>query len=271
MLQTVHDVLRRLLYEQGRISPRDVDIAFEAPTRTWIERLTRPSLNLYLFGIQENVDLRQTSFQSTRIDGHAQRRLPPRRIDVRYMVSAHTTDADDEYRLLWRALVTLMKFPEIPVEMLPDEVQQCGAPLTIRVAQPDDSARIPDLWSVLGADPHPAFCSVVTAPADLETTFTSPLVLTRTVRFGQGQAVLAERLDIHIGGTVRDHDGMPVGGVTVAVAGSAMGVVTNDEGMFVLRNVPAGRVRLRATHPDGREEQNTIVVPSETYDIVFPA
>ena len=74
------------------------------------------------------------------------------RIDLRYLVSAHTTETDDEHRLLWRALGTLMKSPELPAAMLPEELRQHDIPLTVRVAQAEDSPRLLDLWGGLGTD-----------------------------------------------------------------------------------------------------------------------
>src|SRR5437660_12211936 len=100
MLADLHDALRRLLYELGQISPLEVDVRFEAPTRQWIERLTRPTIDFFLCDLKENVDLRATQFQTNRGNGHAERRAPPRRIDLQYMVSALATDIDDSHRLL---------------------------------------------------------------------------------------------------------------------------------------------------------------------------
>lgn len=271
MLPDIHDALRQILYEQGRITPAEVDVRFESPTRDWIGRLIRPTVNLFLFGLQENTELRQSAFQSTRVNGHAERRMPPRRIDLRYMVSAHTTDEQDEHRLIWRVLVTLLKYPELPDEVLSEELRQTGVPITNRVAQPGDDMKMLDVWGALGSDPHPAFCSVLTVPADLDLAIAAPLVLTRTLRFGPGAGTLAavEHTNTEIGGIVRDGDGLSLRGVTVAVVGSAVSVRTNDEGAFVVRNVPTGPVRLRVTRPDGGEQIVDMAVPSDRYDIVL--
>lgn len=269
MLTELHDTVRALVYEQGQISPAEVDVRFESPTREWIGRLMRPTINFFLVSMQENTDLRQTAAQSTRANGRAERRMPPRRIDVRYMVSVHTTDADDEHRLIWRVLLTLLKYHELPAELLPQELRQYDLPVTNRVAQPDDGMNLLDVWGALGSDPHPAFCSVITLAADLDVATTTPLVLTRTLRFGQGEGAVAERIDIEIGGIVRDGEGAPLGGVTVAVVGSAVGVLTNAEGAFVLRNVPSGPVQLRVARQGGIERTVNIAVPSDRYDIVL--
>jgi hypothetical protein len=269
MLSLLHDAARRLLSEEGRISPLDVDITFTAPTKEWIGRLTRPTLNLLLLDVRENTDLRQGAYQSTRVNGRAEKRLPPRRMDVRYMVSGHATESEDEQQLFWRAMVTLMKFPEFPDALLPDELRQYGVPITNRVAQADDGAKVLDIWSALGVEPHPAFCCVVTLPVDLDRAVSSPLVLTRTVRVGPGAGAEAHT-DTQIAGIVRDGAGVPLGGVLVEIEGSAAaGVVTDVEGQFTFRHVPAGPLRLRALRSDGQERVAAFNVPSESYDILL--
>jgi len=270
MLTEVDKGLRNVIYEVGRISSAEVDVRFDAPTREWIERLVRPTVNCFLYSVQENGDLRQTGFQATRVNGRAERRVPPRRIDLHYMVSAHATEKEDEHRLLWRVLATLMRFPELPEEWLSEEMRALGVPLAMCVAQEEDNGQLLGLWSGLGVEPHPAVCCVITAPLDLERVFDAPLVLTRTLRFARSLDGVAEHTDIQIGGIVRGGDGTPLGGVVVAIEGSAAeGVVTGAEGIFVLRNVPSGPIRLRATRPDGAERTVDITVPSETYDIVL--
>lgn len=270
MLADIHDALQRLLYEHGRISPFEVDVRFEAPTKEWVERLTRPTLNLFLFELQENTDLRQTSFQTTRGNGRAERRLPPRRVDLRYMVTAITTEIDDEHRLLWRALVTLLRHQQLPVDLLPEALRGIEPPLTTRVAQPDDGPRLLDIWGALSAEPRPALGYVVTAPLDLDIAIEAPLVLTRTARYLRAGADHAPEVHTHIGGTVRGKEGAPLAGVTVALEGSAAdGSVTNGDGWFVLPGVPTGKVALRVARPDGPPKTVTIEVPAESYEIVL--
>ncbi len=269
MLAAVEVALRNVIYDEGRIGPADVDVRFDAPTKEWIQRLVRPTVNCFLYGVLENSDLRQTGFQSTRVNGHAERKMPPRRIDLHYMVSAHTTEKDDEHRLLWRVLATLLRFPELPDERLPDDVRQLGVPLAMRVAQEDDNGQLLGLWGGLGVEPHPAIACVITAPLDLERVIESPLVLTRTLRFARGLDGVAEHTETQIGGIVRDGHGVPLGGVTVAVEGSALRVQTNAEGAFVLRNVPSGPVQLRVARLDDIERTVNITVPSDSYDIVL--
>lgn len=268
MIVDLLDAIRRLLYEAGRLPASEIDISFEAPTKEWASRLMRPTINIFLFDIRENTDLRQASAPTTRVNGRAERRLPPRRVDLRHMVSAHTTDTGDEHRLLWRALATLMRFPEIPPEMLPEGLRAQGVPLNARTAQADDGARMLDLWSALGEDPHPAFCYVVTAPVDLDISISAPLVLTRTTRYVRTLVDTSQEIGVHVGGVVLGPAGEPVAGVTVRVEGqSGAESVSDAEGRFVLSGLSEGEVSLRITRPDGTEDSRSLQIPSPAYVI----
>jgi len=172
-----------LLYQAGHIDPDAVDIVFEAPARAWIASLTRPTLDFFLYDLEENTERRQTAVQTSRGNGHGVHRLPPRRLDLHYMVSALTADVGDEHLLLWRTLVTLMQHPTIPAELLPAEIRALELPVLTAVDKPKDSARALDIWSAFDTAPRPALLCTVTVPVDLDIELTSPLVLSRTVRY----------------------------------------------------------------------------------------
>src|SRR5262245_56063610 len=135
MLPELHGVLRELIYGRGQIDRDEVDIAFEAPTSQWLDGLVRPTLCLYLFELQENLDLRQAQLQTRHANGRAEFHAPPRRIDLHYMVTALTTETDDAFRLMWRALGVLVRTPELDAELFPDTLI-LEAPVLSRVAEP---------------------------------------------------------------------------------------------------------------------------------------
>jgi len=273
MLAELHAALRQLIWDYGRISPDEVDISFEAPTRERIERLVRPTVSLFLFDLVENTEMRQSSFPATRLSDHAERRMPPRRMDLRYMVSALTSVIEDEHRLLWRVLATLLKYPQLPNELLPEELRGGEVAVTTKANQMDDGRRLLDVWSGLGATPRPAIYYVVTAPLDLDVIVRSPLVLTRTLRYRRGAGEAAEDSTdtaTDIGGVVRDKSGAPVAGARVLIEGSAREpVMTNAAGEYVLPAVAAGAVRLIVTPPGGQARTVAITVPAPSYDITM--
>ena len=135
MLTDLHAALETLINKYSQVSPEEVDVRFEAPTKDWLASLTRPTINLFLFDVQENTEKRETNVQTVRSNGKAERRLPPRRFDLRYMVSALATEIADEHDLLWRMLATLMKYQQLPHEVLPESLRSLEPPLTTRMAR----------------------------------------------------------------------------------------------------------------------------------------
>jgi uncharacterized protein DUF4255/carboxypeptidase family protein len=269
MLTELHQVLTELIYDKGRIDRADVDVDFEVPTRDWIDGLVRPTLCLYLFQLQENMDLRHAQFQTRRVNGHAEFHSPPRRVDLHYLVTAVTTSTDDGYRLLWRTLGVLMRAPELGAELFADDVR-IDAPIVTRIAEPDNAVKLLDVWSAVGTEPRPAFSYVVTLPVDLAMAFEAPLVLTRTVGYRRLAQDERHEARTYITGTVRDAAGLSLADVTVALAAEpAAWTRTDPRGSFSLQTPERGQVDLRLSRPGGTPRTVTIEVPSPTYDLRF--
>lgn len=270
LLAENHRALEQLLRELGMV-PAEVEICYEMPTREWVDSRTQPTINLFLFEIKENRQKRETNLQTTRGSGRAERRLPPRRIDLYYMVNVFATERQDEHELLWRVLATLLKYHELPGDVLPDSLRQLAPPLTARFDDEGEGARMLQLWNALGTPPRPALCYVVTAPLDLDITLEAPLVLTRTARYRSLAAeATAYATRIQIGGVVRDQNGRPLDGVRVRLAESAAeGSFTGADGQFVLRGVPSGTVKLNLVDKRRVERQVEVTVPADSYELVL--
>jgi hypothetical protein len=269
MLNAVHEALSKLIYQQGRIDPSEVDVRFDAPSKEWVDSLTRPTVSLFLFDIQENTEKRDGAPQQLpNKDGRGERRMPPRRIDLRYMVSVLTADVEDEHELLWRVLFTLLKYREYPPETLSEPLRAVTPAVTARLAGQEEGRNMLDLWNALGSEPRPALCYIVTAPMDLGLTMDAPLVLSRRVRYIQTRDP-EERpyMRTHIGGTVTDRSGRPQSGLTVRRNGTGIGAVTTAEGRFALYSLDGTAVTLTVLR-DGKTLRTVdFAVPSETYDI----
>jgi hypothetical protein len=269
MLAESHQALEQLLRERGMV-PDDVDICNEMPTREWVDSRTRPTVNLFLFDIQENKQKRETNLQTTRGNGRAERRLPPRRIDLYYLVSVFATERQDEHELLWRVFAVLMKHPELPAESMPDVVRQLAPPLSGRFSEENESRRVIELWNALGTPPRPGLCYILTAPLDLEIALQVPIVLTRTARYRTPSAQLPHATRIQIGGVVLDQRGRPLADIQVRMAESAAeGSTTNQNGQFVLQGVPSGPVKLTLATKGQVEKSVEVNVPADAYELVL--
>jgi hypothetical protein len=283
MLTTIQTTIQHLLYEHGQIDPDEVDVRFERPSRQWAESLMLPTINLFLFDIVENTDRRSGAPQVGRTNGQAQMRVPARRFDLRYLIGVFTTLMEDETTLLWRTLATLLRHNPLPAELLSEELRALDLPLHTQVGQPETGAKPHELLGALELPPRPALVYTVTAPLDLELTFSAPLVLSRSIRFTRPTPA-AERADLgltaehtpsfdamlRIGGIVRNQHGQPIQGAALAVEGSAIKeVITNNEGRFSMRVRRDGPLTLRISSPGGVSRQVRLEIPSASYDVIL--
>jgi hypothetical protein len=198
------------------------------------------------------------------------KRTPPRRIDLHFMISAVTTEVEDEDALLWRLLSTLLKHAEWPDEIVPEVVRELNLPVTTRLEHDQEVARLGDLWSGLQIQPRPALWYVVTTPLDLEREIVTPLVLTRVARTIDRDSGRELRRTVAITGTVRGADGAPLQGVTIVLVDRvAEPVTTQADGRFAFQKLPEGPLRLRVTRGDGAQRVVTLQVPSDNYDITL--
>jgi hypothetical protein len=269
ILGDLHQVLRRLVYDRGKISESDVTVAFEPPVRTWVAARTGPTVDFFLYDIRENTELRKGGVETTRVNGRGQIRMPPRRFDLSYLVTALSTEVEDEHAVLWRVMLTLLKHPVIPTEMLPETLTRDGLPIAIKLELPDGAPKPLEIWSALDMPPRPSIGVVVTVPADLEFAIDAPLVLTRTARYRR-TTLEPEREDrrFHVGGVVRGKGGAPIGGARVALAGSTASATTDAEGKFSFASVPEGQMTLDVTY-ETRSRRVTFPLPSDSYEVVL--
>lgn len=187
MLHFLDQTLERLLTERGNLERSAIDIAFDLPGAEWSSRLARPTINCWCYDLRENVKMRNMDMQITKGDRRAIMKLPPRRVDFTYLVTAWARKPEDEHLLLWRALYALSKSTVLLPEECEGDLKYQPYEIPITVAQPGETGvNLSDLWSVLQNDMHLGFNVLVTLALDTEREFDAPLVL--EARIGIGQA-----------------------------------------------------------------------------------
>src|SRR5262245_35297622 len=114
MIDDLDEALRQLLTRDLPIKNGEIDISFDQPKRELSARLSRPTLNLFLYDLAENKKLRQANPGMWEIEhdsnGQATKRRREVRVDLRYMITAWATEAEDEHRLLTRTLLALFRY-----------------------------------------------------------------------------------------------------------------------------------------------------------------
>jgi hypothetical protein len=265
MFQDVDETLRALLMADVPIKRGEVDVVFDRPTREWSSRLTRPALNAFLYDIRERVDLDIITRDG---NGRAVRQRPPRRLDLVYLLSAWTTEPDDEHRILARVLASMYRQDKIAPELLHGDLKAATVPVLARVPRPDEVSKPAEVWGGVGNDLHASLTWVWTVPLDVFKPAAGPLVRTAEIRIGpSGQP--ADVVLLEVGGRVhRKGDRLsPVPGARIQVLGTAHEAVADEAGQFSFRNLPAGEYRWRVEAPGARAREHKVVVPSPAYDI----
>jgi Pvc16 N-terminal domain len=273
VIADIHETIKNLLFEHAGFSRGDVDIDFEIPNRNWIGTLTRPTINFFLYDLEEDTKNRgslDNAYFQQRGEKSNIARTRPRRMNLKYQVMAISQDTRDQHELLWRVLAVLMKFSTIPDNVLPKSITDLGMSVNSRVSQPDDGPRPNEFWNALEVPPRPSLLYVLTAPLDLDLITQEPLVLTRTLRVFDTQYPIPDEvrgLRRTIGGIVK-RGGVVVTGVTIWQENSAAaGSISDRYGRFVLESVPEGVVALRVVESGGVPVRVLLQVPSDDYDI----
>jgi hypothetical protein len=152
VIQDVDATLKELLVRKVPLDATAIDVRFEVPNKEWSATVTRPTVNLFLYDVRENLELRSNErFLTRRDDRSATETRAPVRMDFCYMITAWTTDVADEHQLLGRVLTTLLRFPVLPTEVLKGTLTAQPLPLRGWIAQPE---RMPSPWDFWGNVEH---------------------------------------------------------------------------------------------------------------------
>jgi hypothetical protein len=278
MIDDLDEVLRQFLIRDLPIKNGEVDIKFDQPKREWSARVSRPTLNLFLYDIRENQKLRQTqpAWEMVRNDdGTVTKRRKPARVDLHYMITAWAAEAEDEHRLLSRTLMALFRYPHLPEELLPESFQGQPVPIPIMVAQYDELRTPTDVWNVLDNEMRPALACIVTLAIDPYLPIVTPLVRTRELRIGPSLVPVSQELDERtgpdlfwtIGGTLRSKQLLDLEGVCLTLIERGLEVPLQPEGRFAIGHLEAGEYTLEISGTEGRLRRYPITVPAADYDL----
>jgi len=279
MIADLDQTIEQLLVDELPIKNGEIDVKFDQPTRGWSARLSRPTLNFFLYDVRENNVLRQHQWErmvdsNGRIGPNIQQKRSPFRLDCHYVITAWAAEPQDEHRLLSRCLIALFRYPTLPRPRLKGDL--AGQPFDImaRLANHDRLTNPAELWGSLDNEIRPSLSYLLTIAVDPWSEVTGPLVRTWTLRTGQTatlpqQTTLtagSEILSTYIGGQVL-HAEEPQPGIQVAIKGTGYISTTNAQGIFTLGSVPAGSYTLVVWPHTGKPIEKPISVPSERYDI----
>lgn len=172
-LAMIDDLDRTVEYLLKReLSPAladQVSISFAAPDSDFPPpAVTLPAVDLFLYDVRENNDLRSIQWIIERsVDGTATRRRAPVRIDCSYLITAWASEASssralDEHRLLSEVIKALIRYPVLPEVFLQGLLQGQDPALPATTLQPGRLQSVAEFWQALGGKPKAALNYTVT-------------------------------------------------------------------------------------------------------------
>lgn len=270
MMQDLDESIKQLLIKKVPLEPSQIDVSFEAPDREWEASQSKPTVNLYLYDIRENHELRSYDWAIERNQNKtATKKRAPIRIDLSYLTTVWTKDVGDEHRLLGHLLVTMMRYPVLPEEVLQGALKDMEYPIHTSTAQPDGLFKNPaDFWSALDNQLKPSINYVVTLPVDLEMTITAPVVWTKAIEI-KGMANGEAEEILEIGGFVHEKGkpGAVIAQAAITVKEAQLTTRTDDSGRYIFPKLPRGKYTFQVSTPGRPIREARVVVPSESYNI----
>ncbi|HWH11048.1 MAG TPA: Pvc16 family protein [Solirubrobacteraceae bacterium] len=277
MLADLDESLRALLRrELGQHGFDGVAIAFDAPSRDWSAGLSGPTVNVFLYDIQEAADLRDREWQEHRSgNGDARMSRPPLRVDCSFAVTGWARAVEDEHRLLSQVLGILYAYERLPPAALAGSLGDLAVqrfPIQTRIGRARSDGRA-DFWNAVGGPYKASLDYVVTLACEAGVTFIrGPEVRTQTLRVRGRNGRDGSVEEFHrAGGRVTDATGSPAANAWVALVDTGTWTTTDADGRFAFNRVAGGRHRCMARGADGTEATSELAVPGPAADLSLAA
>ena len=282
MIPDVDEVLRKLLIREIEIEGNEVDILFDQPGREWSSRLSKPTINLFLFDLRENFRLRSAEQYTTinHPNGTSEVRRNPVRMDLRYLMTAWVKEAEDEHLLLSSALVGLLRHPFIPQDILTEGLQDQPKPIPMTVASfpPEEGPvdKFTEIWGVLDNEMRPGILVTVTISVDPYIPTVYKQVRTREIRFVQDTAInqpdsppttrALSKTYFVVAGSIKSvkHDPSTLSMVLVE---KGLPIELDKDGNYSLKDIAEGEYHLDVYFNQKVIKRQVIQVPAPDYDI----
>jgi hypothetical protein len=269
MINDLDETIKQLLVKKGGLDAGTVDISFEIPDREWSASISKPRINLYLYDIRENHELRATEWNVTTDNrGMTSRKKNPSRIDLAYLITVWANDVADEHRLLWQIMYTLFRFPVLPQDILIGALVKQEFPVLASTAQPDGLFNNPaDFWSALDNEIKPSINYVLTVAMDTDMVFTAPMVKSKSLDLKQPDAE-AERM-VQISGQVFEA-GKPKKGVPkvrIIAKEAGMTALSDNEGRYSFPGIKNGKHTFQVLAPGKKARESVIEIPGSNYGL----
>lgn len=196
MIEDLDASIKALLeYELADVHP-ELSISFESPDNDFPSGVvTTPAIDLFLYDIRENLDLRHNERFYRQVESGVTTALKrePVLVECTYLITAWSdaseTAAHDEQVIISDVIRALYRYVSIP-DKLPDKTNPGGAPVKILQGELAGADPLPraftiqtghmqnpsEFWSAMGGKPKPQCNYQVTFAMDVFTSFESRMI-----------------------------------------------------------------------------------------------
>jgi hypothetical protein len=256
------------------------NLSFAVPDEDWQKKGNKLDLNVYLYDIRENRELRTNERQVERNpDGRVVQWLPPPRIDCSYIITAWnkaTSGAEDnelqEHRLLSQVLMVLLKNPFIPADYLQGLLVGQQPRMPMISAQPGRLTEPVEFWNTLNTPVRPSVHCIVTLSLDLDESIEGRMIISAVTEYEQFDSPGARRKVVRVGGRITDSEDPPNGidAAVVTIVELQKQTVTDSNGYYTFAQLSPGEYTFSAAASGFTPGQITRQAPipdGESYDI----
>lgn len=275
MIRDLDETLRKVLHDPAQMTQfpelAAADILFDRPTDPYTP--ARSSVNLFLYELKENTDLRSNEPEIEIVNGVAVTHPPPMRLFCSYLVTAWPVGGVElplqEHRLLTQTLRVLSRYPTIPAEFLQGSLAGQVPPLPMVTLHPDSLKAMSEFWTSLGNRMRASLTVTVTISVPVFADVTNFLVTTHRSTYVPG--VQPAETVLHVGGRVLDQASQGVGGAQVVLLDLDLRTTSDESGNFDFSDVPPGVHTLRAAATGYVVKSQPMTVPGspEDYEIML--
>lgn len=230
---------------------KKANISFSIPDEKWQKTGNTLELDVYLYDIRENQELRSNEPEIQRTsDGKITQKMHPRRIDCSYFITAWNkapAAGEDkefqEHRLLTQALYVLMRNPFIPPLYLKGALKNQEDGIPVLAAQKSHLNDPMDFWNTLGTPVKPGIDCIVTIPLDLKKSVTGAMVISKVTEYRQEEDPEIQRKVVQVGGRIIDNadPSKGIAGVTVMIDELKLTDLTDPDGYYTFDNLSPGK------------------------------
>lgn len=267
MIRALSETLQAILDQPGLPNElAEAEIVFDRPVAQFNPQKT--CINLFLYDIRENLELRSNESTIERQDGRTIIRRPAMRVACTYLITAWvvggTEVALQEHRLLSQIFQALSRYDTIPNTFLQGDLRGQEPPMPMIVTSADGLKNPAEFWTSLGTPLRASLAVMVTISMQ------SPK--TETVFLARSHGILLESNEsfFPVKGQITNDRNEPVTDAKIFLDERNWSTKAKDRGIYEFSSVPEGTYTLRVQLPDRTTYRFSITVPviaNENYNL----